>query len=69
MLTLNIFSTAAVVTIGIANAPIERLVRQKSRADKAAGKPHPLSLWSSRTEVLTGIQVSEVEEVYTFLLS
>lgn len=68
MLTLNIFSTMAVVSIGVANAPIERLLRQKSKADKAANKPHPLSRWSSGIEKMTGIPVEEIEEIYNFLL-
>ena len=69
MLTLNIFSTMAVVSIGVANAPIERLVRQKTRADKAANKQHPLSWWSSEIEKMTLIPVEEIEEIYNFLLA
>jgi len=35
VLTLNIFATQAVVTIGIASAPLERASNLKRRADKA----------------------------------
>ena len=68
VLTLNIFATQAVVTIGITQAPFERAANLKRRADKASEYPHPLSLWSTQVQTLSGIPVNEIKELYTTFL-
>ena len=69
LLTLNIFASKACVDIGIARNPITNIVRQKAEAVRITGADHPLVMWTPDIGALCKIPVTEIEEIYTSLLS